>query len=156
MKEHREDTIVWKFDKKGVFSTSSFLQVIQSETLTDEITSYSFTSAIWRSVVPPRVELFGWFVLVGRVNTKERLSRLGVIPNSDNVCVLCKKEIESVQHLFLLCEVTWKQEQKKWLTEFFAVIWNILWERNDRIFRNKEAGVEEIQSRTVYETNIQY
>ncbi|XP_020972821.1 uncharacterized protein LOC110269371 [Arachis ipaensis] len=178
----RDDAIVWKFDKKGVFSTSSVLQVIQSETLTGEITSYSFTSAIWSSVVPSRVELFGWFVLVGRVNTKERLSRLGVIPSTDNACVLCKKEIECVQHLFLLCEVTWqvwctwlkffrtdwavpgtikwlfeswtgmdtgKQEQRKWLTGFFAVIWNIWWERNDRIFNNKEADVAEIQSRTV-------
>ncbi|XP_057744672.1 uncharacterized protein LOC130962481 [Arachis stenosperma] len=89
-------------------STGRDDNVIQSETLSDEITSYSFTSSIWRGVVPSRVELFGWFVLVGRVNTKERLSRLGVIPHSDNICVLCKKEIEYVQHLFLLCELTWQ------------------------------------------------
>ncbi|KAL4316325.1 hypothetical protein AHAS_Ahas15G0273800 [Arachis hypogaea] len=178
----REDNVVWKFDNKGVFSTNSFMQVIQSETLSDDITSYSFTSSIWRGVVSPRVELFGCFVLVGRVNTKERLSRLGVIPHGDSIYVLCKKEIESVQHLFLLCELTcqvwctwlryfgtawvvpgtmkglfksWtgmhnrKQEQRTWLTGFFAVIWNIWLERNDRIFKNTEAGVEIIQSRTV-------
>ncbi|XP_057761120.1 uncharacterized protein LOC130981553 [Arachis stenosperma] len=104
----REDNVVWKFDSKGIFSTNSFMKILHSETLPDEITSYSFTSAIWRGVVPPRIELFGWFVLVGRVNTKDRLSRLGVIVHSDNICVLCKKEVESVQHLFLLCEVTWQ------------------------------------------------
>ncbi|MED6223186.1 hypothetical protein PIB30_071523 [Stylosanthes scabra] len=27
---------------------------------------------IWRSVVPPRVELFGWFVVLGRLNTLDR------------------------------------------------------------------------------------
>ncbi|XP_015970017.1 uncharacterized protein LOC107493428 [Arachis duranensis] len=149
--------IMWcgSFDSKGVFSTKSVTQVLQSETLSDEITSYSFTSSIWRGVVPLRIELFGWFVIVGRVNTKERLSRLDVVIHNDNICVLCKKEIESVQHLFILCELTWKvwcswlwsfgedwaipgtirelfeswtgmykrkQEQKKWLTGFFAVV----------------------------------
>ncbi|XP_020970907.1 uncharacterized protein LOC110268658 [Arachis ipaensis] len=37
-----EDSVVWKFDNKGV-------QVLQSETRSDEITSYSFTSVIWRA-----------------------------------------------------------------------------------------------------------
>ncbi|XP_016173366.1 uncharacterized protein LOC107615862 [Arachis ipaensis] len=97
----REDNIVWKFDNKGIFSTNSFMQVLQSETLSAEITSYSFTQSIWGGLVPPRIELFGWFVLVGRVNTKERLSRLGVIPPNDNICALCKKEMETVHHLFL-------------------------------------------------------
>nr|XP_025648023.1 uncharacterized protein LOC112743003 [Arachis hypogaea] len=158
LSDGKEDNMVWKLDSKGVFSTKSIMQVLQSETLSDEITSYSFTSSVWRGVVPPRIELFGWFVLVGRVNIKERLSRLGIVMPSDNICVLCKKEIESVKHLFLLCELTWqvwcswlrsfseawaisgtirelfeswtgrhkrKQEQERWLTGFFAVIWNI-------------------------------
>ncbi|XP_025692692.1 uncharacterized protein [Arachis hypogaea] len=45
---------------------------------------------------------------VGRVKTKERLTRLGVVTNGYNICVLCNKEVESVEHLFLLCEVTWQ------------------------------------------------
>ncbi|XP_016192515.1 uncharacterized protein LOC107633393 [Arachis ipaensis] len=112
-----EDHMVWRFDSKGVFSTRSVMQVLQAETMLDEITSYSFTSSVWRGVVPSRIELFGWFVLVGRVNTKERLSRLGVIIPSDNICVLCKKEIETVEHLFLLCDLTW-QVWCSWLRRF--------------------------------------
>ncbi|XP_072084393.1 uncharacterized protein [Arachis hypogaea] len=84
------------------------LKVIQSETLSDEITSYSFTSSLWKGFVPPKIELFGWFVLVGRVNTKERLIKLGVNIQSDTTCVLCTKEIKSAEHLFLQCEVTWQ------------------------------------------------
>ncbi|XP_072064221.1 uncharacterized protein [Arachis hypogaea] len=158
------------------------MRVLQSENLPAAITSYSFTSTLWKGVVPPRIELFGWFVLVGRVNTKDRLSRLGVIHHSDNVCALCNKEIESVQHLFLMCDIAWKvwccwlqsvgrkwaipgtirglfeswtglhtskQEQKRGLIGFFAVIWNIWLERNDRIFNNKVAGVDLIQQRTL-------
>nr|XP_029153455.1 uncharacterized protein LOC114927581 [Arachis hypogaea] len=41
-----------------------------------------------------------------------------------------------------------KQEQKKWLTGFFTVIWNIWVERNARIFNNKEAGVTFVERRT--------
>ncbi|XP_020973015.1 uncharacterized protein LOC110269490 [Arachis ipaensis] len=63
----RQDNLVWKFDNKGIFSTYSSVQVLQSETLSQEITSYNFTSVIWKGLVPPRIELFGWFVLVGRV-----------------------------------------------------------------------------------------
>ncbi|XP_072054264.1 uncharacterized protein [Arachis hypogaea] len=137
-------------------------------------------------MVPPRIELFGWYVLIGRVNTKERLSRLGVIRLSDTLCMLCKKEIESVEHLFLLCEYTWqvwcrwlrsfgevwsmlgtirelferwtgrhkrKQEQKKWLPGFFAVIWNVWMERNARIFQNQETGVDFIIRKTLLSYN---
>ncbi|XP_016199059.1 uncharacterized protein LOC107640024 [Arachis ipaensis] len=186
LSDGKEDTLVWKFDSKGIFSTKSVLQVLQSETLSDEITSYSFTSSVWRGMVPPRIELFGWFVLIGRVNTKERLSRLGVIRLNDTLCVLCKREIESVEHLFLLCEFTWqvwcrwlrtfgevwsmpgtirelferwtgrhkrKQEQKKWLPGFFAVIWNIWVERNARIFQNQETVVDCVLRKTLLSYN---
>ncbi|QHO03522.1 uncharacterized protein DS421_13g432880 [Arachis hypogaea] len=90
------------------FSTNSFVQVLEKEIISEDIISYSFTSIIWRRLVPPRVELFAWFVLVGRVNTKERLSRLEIIHHSDNICVLCKKDVEFVHHLFLGCEFTWQ------------------------------------------------
>ncbi|XP_016192211.1 uncharacterized protein LOC107633090 [Arachis ipaensis] len=154
-------------------------QVLQQETLSKDITSNSFTSTLWRGLVPPRVELFARFVLVGRVNTKERLNRLGIIHHGDNICVLCKKEIEFVNHLFLGCEFTWqvwcawlmtvdrswavpktvkelfeswieapgrKSEQKKWLIGFFTIIWNIWLERNSRVFRNCETGVDGIKN----------
>ncbi|XP_016199448.1 uncharacterized protein LOC107640440 [Arachis ipaensis] len=186
LSDGKDDNMVWKFDSKGIFSTKSVVQVLQLETLSDEITRYSFTSSVWRGMVPPRIELFGRFVLIGRVNTKERLSRLGVIRPSDNICVLCKKEIESVEHLFLLCELTWqvscswlrsfgevwsiprtirelferwtgrhkwKQDQKKWLPGFFAVIWNIWVERNARIFNNQETGVEFVIRKTILSYN---
>ncbi|KAL4299736.1 hypothetical protein AHAS_Ahas17G0130700 [Arachis hypogaea] len=103
-----QDRVVWRFNKEGVYSTNSFVQVLQEQTLTDDILSYKFTNEIWKGMVPPRIELFTWFVLVGRVNTKDRLSRLGIIERSDNVCVMCSKEIESVQHLFVTCEYAWQ------------------------------------------------
>ncbi|XP_057719208.1 uncharacterized protein LOC130933601 [Arachis stenosperma] len=119
----QEDQLVWKFDCKGVFSTNSVVQVLQSESLSTEITSYSFTSSVWRGVVPSRIELFGcWLRSFGEV---------WAIPGT-------------IRTLF----ESWtgwhkrKREQKRWLAGFFAVIWNIWVERNARIFNNEEAGVD--------------
>ncbi|XP_016199199.1 uncharacterized protein LOC107640163 [Arachis ipaensis] len=82
--------------------------VLQAEVLQEKITSYSFTRAVWKGFVPPRVELFTWFVLVGRMNTKDRLCRFQVIAHQDNRCVLCGKAEETAFHLFLECEITWQ------------------------------------------------
>ncbi|XP_029144884.1 uncharacterized protein [Arachis hypogaea] len=76
------------------------------EVLPEEVTSYRFTSAVWKGFVPPRVELLSWFVLVGRVNTKDQLCRLWVIDQQDNRCLLCCKHVETTYHLFLGCEIT--------------------------------------------------
>ncbi|KAL4381203.1 hypothetical protein AHAS_Ahas04G0110000 [Arachis hypogaea] len=61
---------------------------------------------MWRGLVPPRIELFTWFALVDRVNTKERLVRLGIIDRTNKVCVLCNRNVENVHHLFLGCKFT--------------------------------------------------
>ncbi|QHO18606.1 External alternative NAD(P)H-ubiquinone oxidoreductase B1 [Arachis hypogaea] len=38
--------------------------VLQEETLDEELLKYKFTKEIWKGLVPSRVELFAWFVLV--------------------------------------------------------------------------------------------
>nr|XP_025662026.1 uncharacterized protein LOC112757684 [Arachis hypogaea] len=91
--------------------------VIQEGMLSEDVTSYSFTKTIWKGLAPPRVELFVWFVLVGKVNTKEPLSRLGVIDQDDKRCVLCNKEDELIHHLFLGCDFAW-QVWSAWISAF--------------------------------------
>ncbi|KAL4286007.1 hypothetical protein AHAS_Ahas19G0043100 [Arachis hypogaea] len=88
----------------------------------EDITSYNFTKTIWKGLVPPRVELFVWFVLTGRINTKERLSRLGVIHHEDVACVFCNKSIEYGHHLFLGCDFSW-QVWCAWLS-FVGRLWS--------------------------------
>ncbi|QHN94447.1 uncharacterized protein DS421_17g601310 [Arachis hypogaea] len=102
-----QDRVVWKFDKEGVF-TNSFVQTLQGESLDEELLRYRFTKKIWKDLVPPQVEFFSWFVLVGRVNTKDRLNRLGILQQNDTMCMLCKKDTENIQHLFITCEYSWQ------------------------------------------------
>ncbi|XP_072076501.1 uncharacterized protein [Arachis hypogaea] len=131
---------IWNFQWRRELFQWELELVLQAEVLPADITSYSFTSTIWRGFVPPRVELFTWFALVGRMNTKKRLCRLGVIGQNDNMCVLCHKSIETAFHLFIGCELkqhyeSWmdisarKMKRKQWLVGFFAVIWTIWLER---------------------------
>nr|XP_025703097.1 uncharacterized protein LOC112803854 [Arachis hypogaea] len=119
-----QDRVVWKFDKEGVYTTNSFVQVLQEATMDEEILSYRFTKDIWRGLVPPRVELFTWFALIGRINTKDQLSRLGILEPNDNICVLCKKASESVHHLLVACEFSW-HVWCIWITEF-GHVWTAL------------------------------
>ncbi|XP_016195906.1 uncharacterized protein LOC107636951 [Arachis ipaensis] len=84
--------------------------VLQEHTLKDDISRYKYTNGIWKGLVPPGVKFFTWFVLVGRVNTKDRLNRLGIIDRNDNICVMCNKDLESVQHLFVTCEYDWQNK----------------------------------------------
>ncbi|KAL4393487.1 hypothetical protein AHAS_Ahas02G0056900 [Arachis hypogaea] len=147
-------------------------RVMQVEMLSEDIASYSFTRTVWKDLVLPRVELFIWFILTGRVNMKERLSRLGVVNQEDVVCVLCNESVESGYHLFLGCEFSWqscprmlkehfqswtelstsKQERKRWMVSFCTIIWNIWLERNRRIFQNKEKGADDI----IYQSSMNY
>ncbi|XP_016206261.1 uncharacterized protein LOC107646598 [Arachis ipaensis] len=39
--------------------------VIQEDIIPEDITSYNFTRTIWKGLVPPRVELFVWFGVLG-------------------------------------------------------------------------------------------
>ncbi|KAL4315160.1 hypothetical protein AHAS_Ahas15G0157300 [Arachis hypogaea] len=125
-----------KSDRTGVFSTNSFVQVLQQENLSEDITSYSFTSTIWRGLVPSKVELFAWFVLVwcAWLMTTDRA---WVVPKT--VKELFERWIEVPDR---------KSEQKKWLIGFFAVIWNIWLKLNSRVFRSCETGVDGIKNRS--------
>ncbi|KAL4274722.1 hypothetical protein AHAS_Ahas20G0035600 [Arachis hypogaea] len=102
-----QDKVVWQFDKEDIYSTNSFVHVLQEETLTDDVINYRFTNDIWKGLVPPRVELFTWFVLIGRMNSKDRLTRLCIIDQGDNMCILCRQDVENAPHLFVTCAFSW-------------------------------------------------
>ncbi|XP_072066904.1 uncharacterized protein [Arachis hypogaea] len=97
--------------------TGLAMEVLQEGMLSEDVARYSFRNTIWKGLAPPRVELFVWFVLVGKVNTKERLSRLRIISQDDKRCVLCNKDDEQVHHLFLDCDFAW-HVWSAWISAF--------------------------------------
>ncbi|QHN83409.1 uncharacterized protein LOC107621492 isoform X1 [Arachis ipaensis] len=122
IRQSEVDKLIWKHDKEGNFSVKSFLNVLyKNKNLGQEPNMFNFYNNLWRSLVPPRVEIFVWFVILERVNTKDKLVRCGILPTSEITCVICGKAPESVHHLFFTCEYAWK------LWGSALRFWNILW-----------------------------
>lgn len=118
------DSLAWTHDKSGTFSTKSFTKELAKA---DPHPQGDAIKGIWCGFVPHRVEIFVWTALLGRIHTKNRLARLGIIPNSEDLCVLCNSDIESHDHLLLHCSFS-SQLWASWLD-----LWNIKWVHPSRI-----------------------
>ena len=69
----------------------------------------------WKGVCPPKVELFVWQLLKGRVMVGNVLQRFGF--SLALRCPFCKADVESLSHVFLLCPWSWKiwqQSMSRW------------------------------------------
>ena len=91
----------------GAFSTKSFIDAIVKMQASDH-GMYNYAARVWCKVVPPKVELLVYFVVLGKLNIKDRLSRLNIINNVDVNCVLCNDHEESLKHFFFSCNYAWQ------------------------------------------------
>lgn len=79
--------------------TLFFLQKLQKHTKEQKIITQGIN---WKSIVPSKVLVFSWRLLQNRLPTQTQLHRRGIITTLlDQACVLCGKEIEEYNHLFL-------------------------------------------------------
>ena len=101
------DKLIWKFDKKGDFFVKSTSQLLMEKTHAARFNAFSFTRSIWKGLIPLKVEILTWFMLLGRVNTKDRLHRLGILPQEQIKCTFCNNHVENQEHLFYSCEYAW-------------------------------------------------
>ena len=63
------------------------------------------TWLIWNSCIPPKVSVFTWEVLWGKVLTTDQLKKRGFQHASK--CLLCKEDEETIDHLLLNCPSVW-------------------------------------------------
>ena len=64
----------------------------------------NYAARVWCKMAPPKVEMLVWFLVLGKLNTKDRLAQLNIIiSNGDVSCVLCNSHVESLGHLFVSC-----------------------------------------------------
>ena len=59
---------------------------------------------IWKGIVPPRMEVFCWLAIVGRINTRGVLVRRGIIGVEEGSCPVSSLETASVEHLVIHCQ----------------------------------------------------
>jgi len=61
---------------------------------------------LWKSSAPSKVIALSWKMLLNRIPTRVNLSRRNVVPPDVNLrCVLCDRDNEMTNHLFINCGV---------------------------------------------------
>jgi len=60
---------------------------------------------IWHKQVPLKINVFAWRFIRNRLPTKDNLVRRWVLHINDNVCVRGCGSLETVEHLFLGCDI---------------------------------------------------
>ncbi|KAL6183086.1 hypothetical protein ACLB2K_044497 [Fragaria x ananassa] len=99
---NQRDECIWGPATDGRFSIKSATW-LQYQNLEKHQQS-DLINKVWKLDVPPKVKLFGWLLLRGRLKTRDRLSKFGYI--DDNSCPLCDNDNETADHLFGHCNFT--------------------------------------------------
>ena len=94
----------WSLSSSGLFTIKSFFLALSH--LFDSSLAFP-TNFVWKSQVPFKIKSFVWLVTHKKVNTNDLLQlRRPYKALSLNICKLCMKHGESIDHLFLHCPLT--------------------------------------------------
>ncbi|KAJ9698204.1 hypothetical protein PVL29_007339 [Vitis rotundifolia] len=98
------DVRFWPLSSSGIFSVKSFFLALSQFSGSPQDFPSKF---VWKSQVPFKVRSFVWLVAYKKVNSNDMLQlRRPYKALSPDICVLCMKHGESVDHLFLHCSLT--------------------------------------------------
>uniref|UniRef100_A0A803Q2Q6 Reverse transcriptase domain-containing protein n=1 Tax=Cannabis sativa TaxID=3483 RepID=A0A803Q2Q6_CANSA len=57
---------------------------------------------VWNRFNIPKHSFIAWLAMLGKLKTKERLMRFGVI--EEDICLLCNDSSETIEHIFFCCQ----------------------------------------------------
>jgi hypothetical protein len=100
-----EDDITWTRTASGKYSTKLAYNMHFDGSLES-----SFLTVIWQVWAPSKCKVFTWLMIQGRICTEDRLL-LRQWAN-EYFCPLCRRNLETVTHLFIECLVSrrvWSQ-----------------------------------------------
>jgi zinc-binding in reverse transcriptase len=97
-----EDEVYWKGNSTGVLTAKSAYFTMKNgpriKTIKINI------DEIWKLNVPPRFKVWAWMMLLNRILTTDNLKKKGW--SLVSMCVMCRANEESVEHLFSSCSFT--------------------------------------------------
>jgi hypothetical protein len=106
------DKIWWVPNRKGKFEMRSFYTILTSTV------NFPFP---WKSICRtkgfPRVAFFVWSAALGKILTLDNLRKKNMV--LVNICEMCEKDEESIDHLLLHCESV----QLLWNAFLVALAW---------------------------------
>lgn len=114
----KKDLWIWLPNNSESFTVKSFYLKLskKSESLLKDV-----SLKLWKGLVPFRIEVFSWLVLLEKINTKKKLATHNIIPISDVYCSLCLEKPEDVTHLFLHCPFA--QSIWNWCCDLRNISW---------------------------------
>ena len=94
-----EDTFVWD-PSGGSYTFKTGYTTLQEVHNQQDWAPWKF---IWKTESLPKIKIFIWTLLKGKILTSKNLKRKGF--SGPSMCQMCLKEEETIQHLFLDCTV---------------------------------------------------
>jgi hypothetical protein len=117
--------ICWIPSKRKFFEVRSFV-VLSNSSNRYEVGCSSFPwKGIWKVKVPLQVSFFVWTASLGKILTLDNLCKRGLIVV--NWCCMCKRSGESINHLFLHCEVA------RTLSSVLFTLFGVKWVMNGKV-----------------------
>ena len=155
-----ESKDIWKWpSKSGEFKSKIYYESCFSHLVVDPIFKW-----IWKCACTLKFKVFGWLLLMDRLNTRDMMQRRNwIIQDDTRVLCLCASH-EDRTHLFFACNFSqrvWNYLGISWIAQpnqstyemalsarrdfghpfftevVFTATWNIWTQRNGKIFRNE-------------------
>ncbi|CAN1223742.1 hypothetical protein LINPERPRIM_LOCUS2142 [Linum perenne] len=99
-----EDQMLWRVSNNGEYSVKSAYRLIHDETVANEgLRVEGEWDGLWKLDVPPKVRHWLWRSVRGVLPTTSSLRRRRI--EVEDKCGLCSRNGETVEHLFLHCDV---------------------------------------------------
>ncbi|XP_071739239.1 uncharacterized protein [Rutidosis leptorrhynchoides] len=97
--QSRSDSWSWVLSDSNMFSVKELSGIIDHATLSS---NYIFSETLRNSLVPKKIEIFVWRLLLKRLTVRMELDKKGIDLHSVR-CPICDDDIESMDHVFLFC-----------------------------------------------------
>lgn len=126
LRVENEDVNMWR-DGSGYrqkFSTHATWMLLRSQK-----ERCSWARSIWFSKATPKYAFVSWLAARNRLSTMDRIVQWD--PGADTTCVLCKRDLESRNHLFFECSFSsqlWEQLTKGILAGDYTNVWSSIFE----------------------------
>ncbi|XP_074290702.1 uncharacterized protein LOC141617407 [Silene latifolia] len=88
---------VWREEKGHEYTIARGYEFLRSKG-----EPVSWAKLVWHKYTIPKHGFIGWIYQLGRLNTNDKLYRLGI--SEENNCYLCGRVGETIEHLFFDCD----------------------------------------------------